>query len=126
MREEINNWLKQSEADLTSGRNCIKSGDYYFAVFAFEQCVEKALKSLCLFKLRELPKGHSIIYLARLCKVPERMLTGIRDLNPEYLSTRYPDIAQGIPAELYDANIAGRHERTASEVFVWVKKQMRE
>ena len=54
------------------------------------------------------------------------MLSGIRDLNPEYMSTRYPDMAAGIPAELYDDKIAGRHFKTAQEVLEWVRQQMQE
>jgi len=96
------------------------------SVFASQQAVEKALKALCLYKLREFPKGHSIIYLAKKVNIPENMLSGIRDLNPEYLSTRYPDMAAGIPAELYDESIAARHLKTAEQVIEWVKKQIHE
>jgi HEPN domain-containing protein len=58
--------------------------------------------------------------------VPESMMTGIRDLNPEYMSTRYPDMAAGVPAELYDDKIAARHFKTAQEVLDWVREQMQE
>lgn len=126
MRKEIENWFKQAEADLRSARNCINSGDFYLAVFACQQCVEKALKSLHLLKLKEIPKGHSIIYLAQKIGIPKDMLSGIRDLNPEYLTTRYPDLAEGIPAELYDKDIADRHMKTAEEVIKWVEKQIQE
>ncbi len=126
MREEVKNWFKQAEADLRSARNSKKSFDFYMSVFASQQAVEKALKASCLYKLREFPKGHSIIYLARKAAIPESMLSGIRDLNPEYLTTRYPDMAAGIPAELYDENIAARHLKTAEQVIEWVKKQIQE
>ena len=52
------------------------------------------------------------------------MLTGIRELNPEYLITRYPDMAEGIPAELYDKNICSKHQQTAERVLQWVKSQI--
>jgi len=126
MREEVKNWFKQAEADLRSARNSKKSFDHYMSVFASQQAVEKALKALCLYKLREFPRGHSIIYLAQKVDVPEYMLSGIRDLNPEYLSTRYPDMAAGVPAELYDERIAARHLETAGEVIEWVRKQIQE
>lgn len=126
MREEVRNWFKQAEADLRSARNSKKSFDHYMSVFASQQAVEKALKALCLHKLREFPKGHSIIYLAQKVDVPEYMLSGIRDLNPEYLSTRYPDMAAGVPAELYDESIAARHLKTAEQVVEWAKKQIQE
>jgi len=96
------------------------------SVFASQQAAEKALKAMSLYKLKEYPKGHSIIYLARLVEAPESMLSGIRDLNPEYMSTRYPDMAAGIPAELYDDKIAERHFKTAQEVLEWVRQQMQE
>jgi len=115
MGEEINNWFKQSEADLKSAKNCIKSEDFYLAVFARQQAVEKSLKALCLLKLKEVPKGHSIIYLAQKFNVLKNMLSGVRDLNPEYLITRYPDMVD-IPSELYDNEIAIRHVKRGVEM----------
>jgi HEPN domain-containing protein len=126
MREEVHNWFKQAEADVRSARNSREAGDYYMSVFASQQAAEKALKALSLLKLREYPKGHSIIYLAQRLEVPESMMSGIRDLNPEYMSTRYPDMAAGVPAELYDDKIAARHFQTAQEVLAWVRDQMQE
>ncbi len=126
MREEVQNGFKQAEADLRSDRNSREAGDYYMSVFASQQAAEKALNAMSLYKLKEYPKGHSIIYLARLVEAPESMLSGIRDLNPEYMSTRYPDMAAGIPAELYDDKIAGRHFKTAQEVLEWVRELIRE
>ena len=126
MREEVQNWFRQAQADLRSARNSREAGDYYMSVFASQQAAEKALKALSILKFKEYPKGHSIIYLAQRSGVPESMMSGIRDLNPEYLSTRYPDMAVGIPAELYDDKIAGRHLRTAQEVLEWVTEQMQE
>jgi len=124
MREEVKNWFKQAEADLRSAKNSKNCYDYYMSVFASQQAAEKALKALCLSKLKEFPKGHSIIYLAQKVDVPKHMLSGIRDLNPEYLITRYPDMAAGVPAELYDDNIAARHLKTAEEVVEWVRGQI--
>ena len=124
MRKEIENWWKQSQADLKSAKNCMSSGDYYFSVFASQQAVEKALKALCLLKIKEIPKGHSIIFLAQKLRAPNELLSGIRDLNPEYLTTRYPDMAEGVPAELYDKGIAERHYKTAEKVIEWAKKQI--
>jgi HEPN domain-containing protein len=126
MREEVKNWFRQAEADLRSAMNCMKSEDYYLSVFACQQSVEKSLKALCLLKVKEIPKSHSIIYLAQKVKIPKDLLSGIRDLNPEYLITRYPDMAAGIPAEMYDNDIAGRHYKTAQGVIKWVKKQIKE
>ena len=124
MRIEVENWLKQAQADLKSAKNCITSKDYYLAVFSCHQASEKALKSVYLSKLKELPKGHSLIYLAQQLGVPGFLLTGIRDLNPEYLSTRYPDMAAGVPSELYDETIAKRHLKTAESIVQWAMTKL--
>ena len=124
MRVEVENWLKQSEADFNTAKNSLGSGDYYASVFWFQQSIEKAFKGLCLLKLKDIPKSHSIIYFAQKLEVPKELLSGIRDLNPEYLITRYPDMAEGIPSEVYDIKIAKRHQETVEEVLKWVKKQI--
>ena len=61
-----------------------------------------------------------------MVKIPREMFSGIRDLNPEYLITRYPDMAAGVPSEMYDKEIAARHKQTAQEVLKWVKNQIKE
>jgi len=71
MREEVKNWFAQAEADLRSAKNSKSCGDYYMSVFASQQASEKALKALCLFKLKEFPKGHSIIFFAKKLKAPK-------------------------------------------------------
>jgi HEPN domain-containing protein len=61
-----------------------------------------------------------------ICRIIVNVLWLLKDLNPEYLSTRYPDMAVGVPAELYDESIAARHLKTAEQVIEWVKKQIQE
>lgn len=124
MREEISNWIKQAEADLEKAIILHDNKKYDGAVFFSQQSAEKALKSLSLLKLKEISKGHSIIYLSQKLKVPDEMLSGIRDLNPEYLTSRYPDMALGVPAESYDEKISQRHIKVSKDVIEWVKKQM--
>jgi len=124
MREEISNWIKQAEADLEKAIILHDNKKYDGAVFFSQQSAEKALKSLSLLKLKEISKGHSIIYLSQKLKVPDEMLSGIRDLNPEYLTFRYPDMALGVPAESYDEKISQRHIKVSKDVIEWVKKQM--
>ncbi|MEW6062848.1 MAG: HEPN domain-containing protein [Nanoarchaeota archaeon] len=125
MRKEIEDWVKQALADLRKAEVLINSKNFDGAVFFCQQAVEKSLKALYMLKLKEIPKGHSIIYFAQKVNVPKEMLSGIRDLNPEYLITRYPDMAAGIPAELYDAEIANRHKKTAEQVLKWVEQKIK-
>ncbi|MHA1715652.1 MAG: HEPN domain-containing protein [Promethearchaeota archaeon] len=79
--------------------------------------VEKSLKALFLYKKQESEKIRSIIYLANALGVPDNLISGIRDLNPEYVKLCYPDISGCEPADLYDNTIAGRHLKTARDVL---------
>jgi HEPN domain-containing protein len=123
LREEVKNWLEQAREDYRSAEYNHNGRKYYVAAFLCQQSVEKALKALALAKLKEIPRSHSIVYLSKMVKVPPKMLSGIRNLNSEYMTTRYPDIAGGIPAEMYDKKIVSGYLTTAKEVLQWVEEQ---
>jgi HEPN domain-containing protein len=125
MREEIFNWFAQAKDDYEKAQILYGKSKFDGCVFFCQQAAEKALKAACMAKVREIPKGHSIVYLASVAKAPASLMSGIRDLNPEYLITRYPDMAAGIPARLYDAEIARRHLSTAKEVLEWSGRRTR-
>lgn len=74
MREEIENWWKQAKADLHSAEHMFDSEDYYFSAFACQQAVEKGPKALGLIKLKTIPIGHSLVYLAKQLKLPQNFL----------------------------------------------------
>jgi len=67
MREEVENWLKQSQADLRKAEILFNSREFDGAVFFCQQSVEKALKAVAIAKLRESQKGHSIIISRSWC-----------------------------------------------------------
>ena len=125
MREEINNWWKQANADIKSAENSLNAGDYYLSVFMCQQAVEKGLKSLCLLKLKRSIPGHSLIYLGKLLKVPSMVWKDIQSLNPEYITTRYPDVANSAPVDIYNEEIAKSHLQEAKRVFIWLKQQIK-
>ena len=124
MRKEIIDWFRQAENDLYKAEILFAGEAFDGAVFFYHQAVEKALKALFLLKFRETPSGHSILLLAKKLNVPKELIPGIKELNTEYLTTRYPDIAQGPPFELYDKNIASRHRELAKKVIKWVKSKI--
>ena len=124
MRQEVEKWRDQSIADLKPGKNSFTSEDWYVAVFLCHQSVEKALKAVILFEEGEVPRGHDLLDLSKKTHLPDSMLSNIRSLNPEYLTTRYPDMAVGTPADSYDEKIAKRHLTTAEEVSTWMKKTL--
>lgn len=121
LRPEARNWLRQAEADWQVARANFAAGLYFATAFACHQAVEKALKGAAIVRLRRAPpRGHNLVELGGLLGAPEVVLTDLRYLNPEYVTSRYPDAANGVPAENYDEAIARSLMDAASRVRAWV------
>lgn len=66
------------------------------------------------------PKTHNLVELGRTLGVPEDVMSDLRLLNPEYATSRYPDAANGVPAENYDLRKARQLLEAAERVQQWV------
>lgn len=66
------------------------------------------------------PKTHNLVELGRLLNVPEEVLSDLRLLNPEYVTSRCPDAANGVPADNYDERRAAMLLEAAERVHRWV------
>lgn len=107
MREEVCNWWEQSLMDLESAKKNLSIESYYVTAFLSQQAAEKALKALYIHKLKDSPgKTHSLLHLGREVGIPSDFYHSLRKLNPDFILTRYPDVADGVPYELYDEEIA--------------------
>lgn len=127
MREETANWWKQAKKDLESAEKNFKIGEYHLVVFLCQQAVEKGLKAYFI-KTKQTSPGttHSLIYLATETKVPTKFHKFLRSLMPQFVNTRYPDAAYGVPSELYDKEIASDFLKKTTEVIKWLKTQIKE
>ncbi len=125
MRSDAELWWKQAVRDLETARHCREAGDYYATAFFCQQSAEKALKAFYIeSKLESSGPGHSLVYLGRETGVPREQLTFLRELNPEYIVSRYPDAANGLPHENYDDAIAKRLLEGVAEVLKWIESQI--
>ncbi|MDI6701480.1 MAG: HEPN domain-containing protein [Methanothermobacter wolfeii] len=125
MRREVYNWWKQAEKDFEGAAKNLKINEYYITAFLSQQAAEKSLKALYIHKKRASPGStHSLIFLANELNVPEEFMSGLRKLNPDFIITRYPDAAQGLPYELYDREIAEERLEIAGRVMEWVRKEL--
>jgi len=125
MREEARNWLKQGLKDLKTAEKNLKIKEYYASAFFAHQAVEKVLKALFIQKKRKLPPPtHSLIFLGKSVDAPKSLYWMLRKLNPDYVLTRYPDAAYGLPYELYDENLAKEKISMAKKVIEWVKSEI--
>lgn len=126
MRKEIENWWKQSKEDLDSAEYIFKGKKYYLVTFLCHQSIEKGLKALILHNTKEQKiEGHSLIFLSKKANLPEEFITKIRKINPHYSLSRYPDLTEDAPFELYDEEISKEHLYIAKEVIKWIELQIK-
>lgn len=126
MREETKNWWAQAQKDLESARTNLEVELYYVCAFLCQQAVEKAFKALYILKKKDMPdKTHNLLVLAKIVGFPKQKFGLLRSLNPAFVTTRYPDAANGIPAEIFDREIAEDHLNKAEEVMNWIQKMLK-
>jgi len=126
MRKEVIDWFTQAKADLRTAENCLKSKDYYASAFFSQQAAEKALKALHINEKKELPpRTHSLIEIGKALGVPTNLASALRDLSPEYIITRYPNAAYGIPADIYDEEKAKDRLEKAKVILQWVRAKLK-
>ena len=125
MRPETEAWWQKAGDDLRSAQ-LLQSGEAWdSAVFYAHQAVEKALKALYIEQRRRMPpKTHNLVELARELSAPPEVVHACRQLNPEYIITRYPDAANGRPLLNYDAQIVADRISSAREVIRWGEEKL--
>ena len=106
VREEVKNSLGQAAEDLETARLNVEIKRYYASVFFSQQAAEKALKALYMAAVRKTPITHDMVTLAQEVSAPEAVLEGAMELNADYVITRHPDAAGGVPARQYTLKMA--------------------
>ncbi|RKY57572.1 MAG: DNA-binding protein [Candidatus Latescibacterota bacterium] len=124
MRPEVRYTMAQAEEDLDTARVLLENDKYYASVFFSQQAAEKALKALYIHIKREYPRTHNLVELAQDLEAPEEILEAVKELNPDYLSTRYVNAANGIPAQMYTRRSAEVHLEYAREVSLWTRRRL--
>jgi len=124
MKEEISNWWRQALHDLKAAEYNLEGDLFDTSSFLCQQCVEKALKALYIQEKDILKKTHSISALAKNLDLPNSLISKISELEPVYQKTRYPDIAQKIPAEEFERTDVVDFINTAQEVIEWIEKRL--
>ena len=110
-------WLKQALHDLDMAEKNIAIEGYDIAAFLSHQAVEKLLKALFILQGKKPPRIHYIDELARELNISDEILTYINEISVDYTISRYPDVSETIPYELYDHLIAHQKVESAQKVF---------
>lgn len=127
MREEVRSWWRQALEDLDAAKDNLGIGRYYVCAFLCQQAAEKALKAVAMETWREAnPKTHSLPPLAKALSLPSELQSASRRLNAAYATSRYPDAANGIPAEIFDQEIAQTYLGDAQGIVEWARKRFGE
>src|SRR5881296_3914168 len=90
----------QARADLATAVTLMDAGIYYASVFFSQQAAEKALKAAAAGAQSRSPKGHNLIQIANSLNAPVDIMNASAELNPEFLLTRHPEAAGGVPAQM--------------------------
>lgn len=118
-------WYFQSDYDLETAEDMIKSGRNVYCIFMCHLSLEKALKGLLIKKMNEFPsKTHSLIYFVDKLELDMTELDYqfVFMLNKISVPTRYPD-------NLRNLFKAYSNERTADilkqtkKIQSWIKQQ---
>src|SRR3954469_16208300 len=105
-RKESMSFWAQARADMATAVTLLDAGVYYASVFFSQQAAEKALKGAMADRQGRCPKGHNLIQMANSLNAPVEVMNAAAELNPEFMLSRNPDSADGVPAQMYDKGSA--------------------
>ncbi len=125
-REIAKKWFKQAKHDLLLAERNISIEGYDVASFLAQQSVEKLLKSLFALEGKNIPKTHYIDELARRLGLSGKVIDDVLDLTADYMFSRYPDVAELVPFEEYNENIAKEKVDKAKRIFKSLRKKYKE
>ena len=126
MRDEIKNLIEQANKDLEVAEKNFNIKEYYITAFLCQQSVEKYLKAFFIIKNGRSPgPTHSLIYLAKETMIPKDFYNFLGDLSPEFITTRYPDIAGTAPYKLYYLDKVKSYLIKSKELIKWIESQIK-
>ncbi len=116
-RQIAERWYRQAVHDLEMARRNLAIEGYDVAAFLAHQSVEKLLKAGFALEGHAVPRTHNLDEMAKQLGLPDSLCDEILDLTSDYAIARYPDVASGVPYELYSDEIAGAKIEIAEKVL---------
>lgn len=129
MLDEARRWLIESDTEERTAWVVAEAGIPSRAVSHARQAVEHALKATVIeLQRQEAPKIHSLFRLAeQVCEeLPDEIRDAVKDLDPHYLTSRYPSDLVPQPTDYFDENDAERALAKMDLVLTWVREQLPE
>jgi HEPN domain-containing protein len=123
--EQVAWWTKQAAHDLDIARLNRQHGFHDGCALMCQQAAEKYLKALFLkVHAATPPKTHQCDRLATHLNAPANVGDAARMLESNYMESRYPDAAQGVPFEQFTDADSQDHLKAAEEVQQWVPQRL--
>ena len=125
MMERWREWLKQADYDMDTADAMLASGRNLYALFMCHLSVEKALKALYEYRLREVPpKTHNLLFLLGKIGIdpPQEIEKLPIRLNTLGVATRYPNDLDTMLRDYPEKRTAGIIS-DAKGFVQWIKKQ---
>lgn len=119
-------WFEQAKRDLNNADYLLKGGRFEATAFMCQQSLEKGFKALILKIKKDSPGPiHSLVRLGILARAPSKFNGFLRSLSAEYIMSRYPDVAEGVPYKLYSREVVFDYVVKCQEVLKWIHTQMK-
>ncbi len=123
--EQARRWIAQGDHDLNLARVAHENNSYEWAAAIAQQAAEKFLKALYIVRFQATPpRTRDLVMLANALGAPPELAAVGRPLTEDYLRARYPDIAGGIPHEVFDTTTAQERIAQAEKIRDWVIQQL--
>jgi HEPN domain-containing protein len=114
------NWA-QSKADMATAITLREEDGGIVDARVAQQAAEKALKAVIIGRLQKTPRGHNLITFANDLNAPLEVMNAAGELNLEFLSSRNPEHAEGVPAQMYDLASASLHLEAGQTIVEWAR-----
>ena len=127
LAEKIDYWLDIAEYDLKTSKAMLDTGRFLYTVFMAQQALEKLLKALYLKnKQEEPPFTHNLLYIAKATSLEftVEQKEFLNKLTAYYIEGRYPLYKEKL-STLVDKEEADKVFNTATEMFSWIKSQIK-
>lgn len=128
MDEAVQTWVETAREDWAAAQAMHSAGHWSHAVFLCHECLEKLLKALYVQKKSSLPPTtHNLGQLLQKVglKPTQAQENSLYKVAPHLAQTRYPDIAGGSPASLYNKALADDLMAATREVKEWLEQHLK-
>ena len=119
-------WVLQALHDLQMAERNLAIDGYDIAAFLSHQAIEKLLKALFIMAEKPIPKIHYIDELARRLNLSKDIVSCVIELSGDYVLSRYPDVSEKVPFQMYTYKLTKEKVDAAKKVFSLLKERYQE